>query len=126
MQSLVRSFLAIVLFMSAGWAALSLKPIAPPLSTEPILDIHGSSLTTYLPSSATGVQDIWPRDENRGTNLDGSLRAAPTQGMAIAQIQVIVRAGFLLKPPFSLEDVAHLPLRSSLVSDLPIEEFSRT
>jgi hypothetical protein len=70
--------------------ALSALPLLraaarPALVTEtPILEVHSASLTSYLVTGVTNVQDIRPRVLQRGVNLDGSLRAAPTFPMAIA------------------------------------------
>ncbi|MBI4881742.1 MAG: hypothetical protein HY812_19090 [Planctomycetes bacterium] len=52
-------------------------------ATDPILQIHAGSLTTYLPASATNVQDIRPLVGHRGVNIEGSLRAAPGFALAI-------------------------------------------
>jgi len=49
-----------------------------------ILEVYSGSLTTYLPTGKTKVQNVRPRAEQRGVNLDGSLRAAPGIPAAIA------------------------------------------
>ena len=65
-------------------ASVSFLRISPPAgTTTPILAIHPESLTTYLPSSATTIQDVQPQVGQRGTNLEGSFRAGPSQLMRI-------------------------------------------
>jgi len=46
-----------------------------------ILEVYNDSLITYLPSAASAVQDIRPLANQRGVNLDGSLRAGSTLGL---------------------------------------------
>ena len=53
------------------------------LLASQILEISSGSLTTYL-AGRTSVQDARPRPEQRGVNLDGSLRSGSTFPMAIA------------------------------------------
>ena len=48
-----------------------------------ILEVYADSLTTYQ-AGLTGVQGVMPRIEQRGVNLDGSLRAGSTFQMAVA------------------------------------------
>jgi hypothetical protein len=45
---------------------------------------YSASLTTYLPTGKTKVQNVRPRAEQRGVNLDGSLRSAPGIPAALA------------------------------------------
>ena len=54
------------------------------VASDPILEIHDSSLTSYLPSSASSVQDIRPMVGQRGMGIDGAMRAGPSFPMAIA------------------------------------------
>ena len=54
------------------------SPPALPPGGDPILEVFNDSLTTYLASGATSVQDVRPLALQRGVNLDGSLRAAST------------------------------------------------
>src|SRR6185436_4983721 len=86
MQSVLRPFVGIALFVSAlypfvhsGKAVTSL-PLA---TTDPILEIHTDGLTTYRYTGNTPIQAIRPMAGQRGVNLDGSYRAAPSQRMAI-------------------------------------------
>ena len=84
MQSLAtpRAFTFVGLF-----AVLSLLAFATPkrtvATTDPILTIFDDSLTSYQPTGATNIQDIRPQVGQRGVNLDGSMRSAPSQRMAI-------------------------------------------
>jgi hypothetical protein len=84
MQSLAtpRAFTFVGLF-----AVLSLLAFAAPkrtvATTDPILTIFDDSLTSYQPTGATNIQGIRPQVGQRGVNLDGSMRSAPSQRMAI-------------------------------------------
>jgi hypothetical protein len=49
-----------------------------------ILELDSDSLTSYLPSGSTSVQDVRPIAAQRGTNIDGSLRSAPGLLMQVA------------------------------------------
>jgi hypothetical protein len=51
---------------------------------DQILETYSASLTTYLPTGKTKVQNVRPRAEQRGVNLDGSLRSAPGIPAALA------------------------------------------
>src|SRR6185436_7521401 len=51
---------------------------------DQILEIYNASLTTFLPSGKTKVQNVRPRKEQRGVNIDGSMRSAPGIPAAIA------------------------------------------
>jgi RHS repeat-associated protein len=51
---------------------------------DQILEIYDVSLTTYLPTGKTTTQNCRPRPEQRGVNIDGSLRSAPALPMAIS------------------------------------------
>ena len=53
-----------------------------PLCAQQLLQFHPDSLTTYL-ADPTGVQDASPIFEQRGVNVDGSLRAPPTFPMSV-------------------------------------------
>ncbi|HED64687.1 MAG TPA: hypothetical protein ENJ09_03925, partial [Planctomycetes bacterium] len=94
MQGVLMRFILVpaVLFLSLGLALdapeTASSPNAPsprgPASTStPILEQFDDSLTTYLPSGPTSGQDLSPQVGHRGINLDGSLRAAPVERMAI-------------------------------------------
>jgi len=48
------------------------------------LDIYNDSLTTYLVTTATTVQDVYPLAEQRGVNIDGSLRVGSAVPMSMA------------------------------------------
>ncbi len=52
-------------------------------SGDALLLMHDASLTSYLPSGATNVQDIRPMAAHRGTNVDGSVRTPNAFGWAI-------------------------------------------
>ncbi|MCH8151435.1 MAG: RHS repeat-associated core domain-containing protein [Planctomycetes bacterium] len=68
-----------------GVLAALLAMVAPgrPAWADPILEIHDGSLTTYLPSSKSNIQDIRALVDQRGVNIDGSLRLRSTQRMAM-------------------------------------------
>lgn len=69
------------------FAAMSLIAFAMPkraaATTDPILTIFDDSLTTYLPSGATNIQDVRLRVGQRGVNIDGTMRSSPSQRMQI-------------------------------------------
>lgn len=48
--------------------------------TNPVLDNHSSAVTSYRAGAASRVQDVWPRFQQRGANLDGTLWADDVQG----------------------------------------------
>ena len=48
------------------------------------LDIYNDSLTTYLPTTVTTVQKVFPLAEQRGVNIDGSLRVGSAVPMSMA------------------------------------------
>ena len=50
---------------------------------DAILETHDASLTIYVPSSKSGIQDIRPQHAQRGVDLDGSRRLG-LRGMSIA------------------------------------------
>lgn len=52
-------------------------------AADTILEIYGPSLTIYKAGVSLG-QDVHPRFDQRGVGIDGTLRAAPTFGWAIA------------------------------------------
>jgi RHS repeat-associated protein len=51
---------------------------------DQILEIHNDSLTTYLPTAKSSIQDIRPLVDQRGLNLDGSARLRSTHRMVAA------------------------------------------
>jgi RHS repeat-associated protein len=53
------------------------------LAATQILEIYSASLTSYKAAKSI-VQDVRPRAEQRGVNLDGSLRSGSTFSMAVA------------------------------------------
>ena len=55
----------------------------PARGQNQLLDIYGPSLTSYLPTSATPVQGVMLSQEQRGVNIDGSLRFGSTQGWTL-------------------------------------------
>ena len=52
-------------------------------STDPILEIDNDTLTSYLYTSASGVQNIFPRVDQRGVGLDGTLRVRAALPIAL-------------------------------------------
>jgi len=52
------------------------------VADDPILEIDATTLTAYL-ADATPVQGVRPRVQQRGVELDGSMRSAPGLPMAI-------------------------------------------
>ena len=87
MQSFLASRLGPVAALIATLATLPVLASSTSSSkaavTDPILEIFTDSLTTYLASGASNIQDIRPQAGHRGTNLEGTYRAAPSQRMAI-------------------------------------------
>jgi RHS repeat-associated protein len=75
--------IAALALAAVGLAAFTWLPSRPVVVDDPILAIDTASLTTLKVSAATNVQDIRPLVGQRGTNLDGTLRARPMQRMAI-------------------------------------------
>ncbi|MCH8342427.1 MAG: RHS repeat-associated core domain-containing protein [Planctomycetes bacterium] len=69
-----------------GVLAALLAMVAPqrPAWADPILEIYNDSLTTYLPTSKSNIQDIRALVDQRGVNIDGSLRTAAGPPMALA------------------------------------------
>ncbi|MEW6747137.1 MAG: hypothetical protein AB1486_30750 [Planctomycetota bacterium] len=57
---------------------------ALPQEPDALLQIENASLTTYLPTSASSVQNAFPLAVQRGVTIDGSMRAPSPLGMAIA------------------------------------------
>ncbi|CAG0985620.1 hypothetical protein PHYC_02006 [Phycisphaerales bacterium] len=66
-------------------STLALFACAAASAQTQILQIHGDSLTNFLPTSATSIQDIRPMDtgQQRGVNLDGSGRLPSPLGWSI-------------------------------------------
>jgi len=66
-------------------ASVALAMLAPQGHSQQaqILQIYDDSLTTFQPTAKTPVNDVRPRHEQRGVNVDGSLRAASLQGMSL-------------------------------------------
>ncbi|MEW6743199.1 MAG: hypothetical protein AB1486_10620 [Planctomycetota bacterium] len=71
------AFLALAFVGTDSASALPQEPDAP-------LQIENASLTTYLPTSASSVQNAFPLAVQRGVTIDGSMRAPSPLGMAIA------------------------------------------
>ncbi|MEE8153797.1 MAG: hypothetical protein V3T53_02430 [Phycisphaerales bacterium] len=65
---------ASVRFIGVMTLALSALVLSQSARADQILEIHDGSLTTYLPSSKSNIQDIRPLVDERGTNIDGSLQ----------------------------------------------------
>jgi RHS repeat-associated protein len=64
-----------------GLAAMCV-PVAR--SQAQILDFYGTSLTSVKVTATTPVQDVRPRFDQRGVNLDGTLRAPAVWGGSVA------------------------------------------
>src|SRR5262245_33314919 len=84
--SRIRFFALGGLLVSAAVASSSFvwRPAAVRWTTDAILEVHSASLTTYLPSAATAVQDIRPQVLQRGVNLEGSLRSGSSFPLQLA------------------------------------------
>ena len=69
-----------------GVSVIVLLVFALPSATlaDQILEIHDDSLTSYLPSSKSNLQDVRPQVDQRGVDLDGSGRLRSTHPMAAA------------------------------------------
>ncbi len=66
---------------SAGLAAVHAHRVL--VEPDKILEIAATSLTTYLPPTATTLQTVRPRVGQRGTQIDGAVRAGTGLGLAI-------------------------------------------
>lgn len=73
----VRSGLSVVLAFCA-FVSVSLA------TTAPVLDIYGTTLTSYKPTTATSSNGLRPRFDQRGVDIDGTLRQTSPLGWAIA------------------------------------------
>lgn len=49
--------------------------VAQPANGDVILDFYGTSFRTYQATAKTAIQDVRPLFDQRGVNLDGSLRS---------------------------------------------------
>ncbi|MEZ6018422.1 MAG: hypothetical protein R3F49_25225 [Planctomycetota bacterium] len=65
-------------------ASTSPPPALVALVAAPILEVDSTTLTTYLPTTATAGHDIEPDVESRGVDLDGRLRKPSALGMHLA------------------------------------------
>lgn len=72
-RTLVRALTGAATFAAAAAAALA----------DPVLELHGGSLTDYRPATSTRVGDIQPARTQRGVNVDGTLWAPSVQGWAL-------------------------------------------
>ncbi len=62
------------------------RAVAALVDTDPVLEVYDDSLTTYLYDVGNGttlVQGVRPLAEQRGVNLDGSLRLGSTHPMSL-------------------------------------------
>ena len=62
------------------------RAVAAVVEADPVLDVYGTSLTTYLyvvGNGSTLGQSVRPLAEQRGVNLDGSLRLGSTHPMSL-------------------------------------------
>lgn len=66
------------------FALLSLAWAVPAGAADPILKVDDASLVTYKAGAATPVQNIWPRVEQRGAQIDGWGRAGSAFGWSFA------------------------------------------
>jgi YD repeat-containing protein len=69
-----------VVLLSSVFVSLS----SGSLLAQPVLDNESSSMTSYLPSSKTTFQQARPRADQRGVDIDGTLRGAVSYGWAVA------------------------------------------
>ena len=83
MQTVHSHALAAFALAAAGFAVYAGLPRSPVLVDDPILAISAPSLTTVKVTAATNEQDIRPLAGQRGTNLDGIVRARPMQRMVL-------------------------------------------
>ncbi|MFN0207737.1 MAG: hypothetical protein ACKVS6_15625, partial [Planctomycetota bacterium] len=84
LESIVILSILTVTSVSAG---LLLKlPILPLrfFTSDPILEVHSDSLTSYKNTSATAIQALRPQYNHRGVRLDGTVKNGPFFRMAIA------------------------------------------
>jgi RHS repeat-associated protein len=51
---------------------------------DQILEVYGTSLTSYKPAATSVGQDVWPLHQQRGVNIDGTIRAGSSMGWALA------------------------------------------
>jgi hypothetical protein len=72
-----------LLALATATGLYAARPRSAVLIDDPILAIATSSLTTLKVTAATNEQDVRPLVGQRATNLDGTLRAAPMQRMAL-------------------------------------------
>lgn len=71
---------------SIGFAFLGCAVIAltsRTASADPLLEVHDASLTTYVPASVSPVQGVRPLVEQRGTGIDGMVRARSLSGLTL-------------------------------------------
>ena len=73
--------IGIALAVTAGSSSHTSEPAFTVVSQ--ILETNGAALVTVKPTSATVVQSIRPLAQQRGVNLDGSLRSQPGLPMAL-------------------------------------------
>ncbi len=71
-------------YRTVAYATAILGLLAGPASADQILETHNASLTSYVPTSKSSIQDVRALVDQRGVNLDGSLRAGSTHRMAMA------------------------------------------
>ncbi len=83
MQTVHSHALAALSLAAAGFTVYATFPRGPALVDDPILAISTASLTTVKVTAATNEQDIRPLVGQRGTNLDGMVRARPMERMVI-------------------------------------------
>jgi RHS repeat-associated protein len=67
-----------------GLAGLLAAGLIAGSASGQILETYGRTLTAYSGDNAAQVADLWPRDLNRGVNLDGTMRMGAAQPWAFA------------------------------------------
>lgn len=61
-----------------------MPPSALRAQAQQVLEVHADSLTAYQSNLNSAGQGIRPMPQQRGANLDGSMRAGSTFGWALA------------------------------------------
>lgn len=73
--------LAAASFLGFGPGGLGFGPGGSAMAWgQVVLDAEGVSLTAYQPTAATLRQGLRPRFDQRGVDIDGTLRSASAQG----------------------------------------------
>lgn len=75
--------LSLATLIAGGATYATVRATRPLVEPDKILDIEPTSLTTYLPTSSSMQQGVRPRVGQRGTQIDGAVRAETAHGLAI-------------------------------------------